>query len=73
MALKSNDCPACGSVDTVGCWDKPTNLKQMRAVLQEYYPDARECVDCQFVWWEDPRSQIDLSKGFTVTCRAVTK
>ncbi len=77
MALKTNDCPCCKSVDTIAYpFDGTSGLNEGRAsalassvmstTLRALYPDARKCIDCDYVWWEDPRPPIDLSKGFTI-------
>lgn len=51
MALKTNDCPCCASVDTV---PYPFGDGLTGLIYREVYPDARVCVDCEHVWWRDP-------------------
>lgn len=51
----SNSCPRCWSPDTVSYWAKKTATDNVirstiDAVYREHYPNARRCVDCEFVW-----------------------
>lgn len=56
-------CPACSSPDTVSYWDIKANreLGSMSRLLQEFYPNARKCVDCEHVWWKEPLPRVDFS------------
>lgn len=49
-------CPCCNSADTVSYWDIKANREggSLRETIRSLYPNARQCVDCEHVWWRDP-------------------
>ena len=51
-------CPSCDSVDTVGYWDKVDAEDVTSVILKRVYPDARRCIDCDFVWHPNRLRQL---------------
>jgi hypothetical protein len=46
-------CTTCDSKNTVWCWQDtdPNTASTSVLVLMEFYPNARQCLDCKAVYW----------------------